>query len=512
MSEELPEGWCRAPISTAFDLNPAKPRSDEYANSLSVTFVPMPAVDADAGAITKPSIRPFAEVRKGFTSFRDHDVIVAKITPCFENGKAAICRSLTNGLGFGSTEFHVLRPIGVVLPDYIYHFVRQESFRRDGAQNMTGSVGQKRVPPDWISDVDLPIAPLAEQSRIVVKVEQLLARVNAARARLAKVPAILKRFRQSVLAAACSGQLTSEWRESDSQESAAELVRRLLAALPTDAERGADFPVKRWRLREQSAPATEQLPPIPESWVWRWLPTLGYMNRGRSRNRPRNAPHLYGGRHPFIQTGDIAQSRGRIRQHKQTYSDAGLAQSRLWPTGTICITIAANIADSAMLTYPACFPDSVVGLIPDPELCVTEFAEFFIRTAREDLSQFAPATAQKNINIGILEQVAVPLPPIHEQREIVHRVESLFALADKIEARVQAATLRVEKNTQAILAKAFRGELVPTEAELAKAEGRDYEPASVLLERIRTEREAAKTVKPVRRRVPRPTHREEIVQ
>jgi len=160
----------------------------------------------------------------------------------------------------------------------------------------------------------------------------------------------------------------------------------------------------------------------------------------------------------------------------------------MWQAGTICITIAANIANSAILTYPACFPDSVVGVIPDESLCLAEYLEFFIRTARADLDQFAPATAQKNINIGILSDVAVPLPHLTEQHEIVRRVEALFKLADTIEKRVAAATARAERLTQAILAKAFRGELVPTEAELARRERRDYEPAAVLLARIRAER------------------------
>jgi type I restriction enzyme S subunit len=335
--------------------------------------------------------------------------------------------------------------------------------------------------------VSLP--PLAEQKRIVAKTETLLARVNAARERLAKVPAILKRFRQSVLTAACSGRLTANWRDSHEIEDAVVAVARLRGARPSSADLDAEFPVKRWRVREMGELASESLPDIPESWVWVHLPELGYMNRGRSRNRPRNAPHLYGGPHPFIQTGDIAQSGGRIWHHRQTYSDEGLAQSRLWPAGTICITIAANIANSAILSYPACFPDSVVGLLPDPELCLAEYAEFFIRTAKEDLSQFAPATAQKNINIAILEEVAVPLPALPEQQEIVRRAEALFALADKIETRVQTATARVEKITQAILAKAFRGELVPTEAALARQECRPYESAAQLLARIRAQRE-----------------------
>ncbi len=181
------------------------------------------------------------------------------------------------------------------------------------------------------------------------------------------------------------------------------------------------------------------------------------MSRGKSKHRPRNAPHLFGGPYPFIQTGDIAQSQGVITSHQQTYSEAGLAQSHLWPAGTTCITIAANIANSAVLTYPACSPDSVVGLIPDESLCLKEYAEFFLRMARADLEQFALATAQKNINVEILCDVAVPLPPLAEQHEIVRRVEAMFKLADAAEKRVEAAKLRAEKLTQAILAKAFWG-------------------------------------------------------
>ena len=233
----------------------------------------------------------------------------------------------------------------------------------------------------------------------------------------------------------------------------------------------------------------EGLPELPDSWTWVHLPDLGFMNRGTSRHRPRNAPHLYGGNYPFIQTGDVARSGGRIVAHEQTYNAAGLAQSRLWPAGTVCVTIAANIADSALLTYPACFPDSIVGIIADPRFSLGEYLEYFIRTARNDLAQFAPATAQANINIAILNDVAVPTPPVEEQNEIVRRVDALFKLAGKIEGRVAGATKRADKLTQGILGRAFRGELVPTEAELARHDGRDYEAAAVLLERIKSERE-----------------------
>jgi type I restriction enzyme S subunit len=351
------------------------------------------------------------------------------------------------------------------------------------------------------------LPPLAEQKRIVAKVEELLVRVNATKERLAKVSMILKRFRQSVLAAACSGRLTADWRSTQKElEPADQLVERIRKKYREQYEaecskvkrEGKRLP-KKPEILESRKVETVELPEIPDEWTWIYLPALGHMSRGKSKHRPRNAPHLYGGPYPFIQTGDIAQSGGLITSHQQTYSEAGLAQSHLWPSGTICITIAANIANSALLTYPACFPDSVVGLIPDKSLCVKEFAEFFIRTARSNLDQFAPATAQKNINIEILSDVAVPLPPLAEQKEIVRRVEAMFKLADTIEKRLAAASLRAEKLTQAILAKAFRGELVPTEAELARRDGRSYEPASQLLACIKSERESKGVSERVRR-------------
>ena len=290
----------------------------------------------------------------------------------------------------------------------------------------------------------------AEQRRIVAKLEKLLGKVDACQQRLAKIPVLLKRFRQAVLAAACSGSLTEDWRDKN----------------PTDEK--VDAPVK------------ADLPEIPDSWRWVKLPKTGEMNRGKSRHRPRNEPSLFGGPYPFIQTGDIAQSGGRITSHKQNYSEAGLAQSRFWPAGTVCITIAANIAESAMLTYPVCFPDSVVGIIVNPEVCVAEYVEFFIRVAKADLATFAPATAQKNINIAILNEVSVPLPPLAEQQEIVRRVESLFALADNIEQSYKKAQAFIDKLTPSLLAKAFRGELVSQDP--------NDEPASVLLERINAEK------------------------
>lgn len=389
----------------------------------------------------------------------------------------------------------ICRPVEGVYSPFLFYFLFSDEGQNRILENFRGSA-QGGINQSFAIGTNVPLAPLAEQKRIVAKVEQLLARGNAIRERLAKVPGILKRFRQAVLAAACSGRLTEDWRyKHPNLESAQQLIQRVFARrreqYMTESQK-----LKTGHRKSPNEPANlkarkvegDELPEIPDKWAWVYLPDLGYMSRGKSRYRPRNAPHLYGGPYPFIQTGDIAQSRGLISFHRQTYSEDGLAQSRIWPSSTVCITIAANIASSAILTYPACFPDSVVGLIPDADFCLAEYAEFFIRTAQADLDQFAPATSQKNINIGILSKVALPLPPFAEQQEIIRRVEALFKLADAIEKRIAAAAVRAERLTQAILAKAFRGELVPTEAELARREGRPYEPASALLAKIEGQR------------------------
>ncbi|MBM4329943.1 MAG: hypothetical protein FJ117_01760 [Deltaproteobacteria bacterium] len=413
-------------------------------------------------------------------------------------GKVALVRdNFPHNPAVVNEHVFICRPAQGVYPPFIFYFLFSRAGQDRILENFRGSA-QGGVNQSFAPGTTIPLAPLAEQKRIVVKVEELLAQVNAAREHLAKVQAILKRFRHSVLSAACSGRLTAEWRDAQADlEPAEKLVERILwkrqqkymADCKKAKEEGKHSPKKPENIDSRKV-ETIELPEIPNEWTWIYLPYLGEMSRGKSKHRPRNAAHLYGGPYPFIQTGDIAQSAGRITSHQQTYNETGLAQSHLWPAGTVSITIAANIAASAILTYPACFPDSVVGLILDQDLCFAEYAEFFIRTARANLDQYAPATAQKNINIGILNDLAVPLPPYAEQKEIVRRVEALFKLAGMIDNRVKDATLRAEKMIQAILAKAFRGELVPTEAELARREGRPYEPASALLARIKGEHKA----------------------
>ena len=348
-----------------------------------------------------------------------------------------------------------------------------------------------------VEDISLPLPPLPEQRRIVAEIEKQFTRLDASVAALRRTRANLKRYRASVLHSAGSGELVpteaelarAEGRE---YEPADVLLERILA------ERRAHWEAqekRRGKYQEPAAPDTSNLPPLPEGWVWVTLPQLGELNRGKSKHRPRNDARLLGGSYPFVQTGDVKHSNGWITQHSQTYSEFGLAQSRLWPTGTLCITIAANIADTGILSYPACFPDSVVGFVAD-ELVAVKFFELFIRTQRDNLEQFAPATAQKNINLQVLSELVVPLPPLAEQHRIVAEVERRLSVIQQAEAAVEASLHRAERLRQSILKRAFSGQLAPQDP--------DDEPASVLLERIRAQREAEqKAASATRKRPPR---------
>jgi len=149
------------------DINPRLPRDHGLADDSEVSFVPMAAVSEVSGAIESASLRRYAEVKKGYTAFSDGDVLFAKITPCMENGKAALASGLAGGRGFGSTEFHVLRAREPVLPEWVYYFVRREPFRQEARRNFTGTAGQQRVPTSFLQEARIPAPPLEEQRRIV---------------------------------------------------------------------------------------------------------------------------------------------------------------------------------------------------------------------------------------------------------------------------------------------------------------------------------------------------------
>jgi len=354
-------------------------------------------------------------------------------------------------------------------------------------QNREGTTVQS-VKTETIRAFPLKVPPLAEQRRIVAKVEELLARVHVARERLAKVPKILKRFRQAVLAAACDGRLTADWREETlGSETAQDLVNRIA----TERQRREETLHRRRREDDEdsSSDAFAITWDIPAEWCWASLKDLLHYERSAAYGVLQPGSDVRGGV-PFVRICDLAN--GTVQEsnlkHIAASIDKQYPRTRLLGN-EVLVTLVGTIGRTAVV-HSALSGANVaraIGVLPLCPHVIPTYVRFALDhlPKNKELNDLAREVARKTLNLGLLKAVQIPLPPLTEQHEIVRRVDALFALADKIEARVQAATARVAKITQAILAKAFRGELVPTEAELARAAGRDYEPAAALLKRIR---------------------------
>jgi len=181
--------------------------------------------------------------------------------------------------------------------------------------------------------------------------------------------------------------------------------------------------------------------------------------RGRSRHRPRNDKKLYGGQYPFIQTGDIRNSDHFITEYTQTYNEVGLAQSKLWPKGTLCITIAANIAETGVLTFDACFPDSVIGCVFDETKTNIDYVEYLLQSFKAILQAEGKGSAQDNINLGTFEKQYFPFPDKPTQDKIVNKLDNMRKNIANLEQIYTQKLQDLDELKQSILQKAFNGEL-----------------------------------------------------
>ena len=164
------------------------------------------------------------------------------------------------------------------------------------------------------------------------------------------------------------------------------------------------------------------------SWEKKTLDQLGSISRGKSKHRPRNDPKLFGGQYPFIQTADVKNANFYITEYSDTYNETGLAQSKLWDVGTLCITIAANIADTGILGIPACFPDSVMGFIPYDGISDVRFIKYCFDLLQRDCKQISQGTAQDNLSWQKLSTIEFPAPPIETQ----HRIANILSAYDDL--------------------------------------------------------------------------------
>ena len=281
-----------------------------------------------------------------------------------------------------------------------------------------------------VLDMRIPVPSLSEQDLIVRRIEEFLPLIDRYELAFESLEQFNAHFpwemQKSILQMAIQGKLVPQ----DASEGTGEELFSQIQCVKSNL-------IKEGKIKkERSIPdiTEDELPfDIPDSWKWVRLPQIGELNRGRSQHRPRNDPSLYvDGIYPFIQTGEVAQNNFHISTYKVMYNDKGLAQSRLWPKGTLCMTIAANIGDVSILDFDACFPDSVVGFNAYPPLESNLFFLYGLMCYKPILDSMSHSTAQKNINIEILSSLAFPLPPLAEQKRIVAKLEEILPLCERL--------------------------------------------------------------------------------
>lgn len=284
------------------------------------------------------------------------------------------------------------------LRSYLFYFLSTQI-----EKNLELSLGaaQPNLSTEQINNIELPLPPLEEQKRIVAKLDILFAKIDKAIALHQKNIDEANVFMASVL-------------------------------------------------NDVFVELEEKYEKIP-------LFDVADVNRGKSKHRPRNDKKLFGGNYPFIQTGDVRNANKYIDTFNETYSEFGLSQSKLWKKATICMTIAANIGDVAILNIDSCFPDSVVGIYSENNS--NDFLYYFLLTLKQQLESQATTTAQMNINLKVLQTIGVPLPPLKTQQKVVSYLDEISSKMEKIK-QIQKEKMQSLKALKAsILDQAFKGEL-----------------------------------------------------
>src|SRR3989339_117557 len=342
-------------------------------------------IEKDTGRILE-----FIPVEKGELAsnkfvFTDKHVLLGKLRPYLN--KVAI----PDFSGICSTDIFPIKPIAVKVEKYFLAYILRQKAFVEYATSRSSGANLPRINAQTILDYKVNLPALPEQRRIA----NLLSRAEAA----------LEKRREAM-------RLADEFLKSVFLEMFGDPVRN----------------EKRWKIYD--------------------FHSTGTIDRGVSKHRPRNAPQLLGGPYPLIQTGEIANSTIYIREYKQTYSEIGLKQSKMWPKGTLCITIAANIGKVGILSFEACFPDSVVGYLPNKNM-TAEYVLFWLLFIQKRLEDSAPESAQKNINLNILRNLKIPVPPF----ELQSKFAGIIAQSEKLKEKQHESEKELENLFGALMQK-----------------------------------------------------------
>lgn len=349
---------------------------------------------------------------------------------CSEGGSAGRKTAIIKeDVCFGNKLFAIVNTEKKFIEKYVYYYTRYEGFREQFkilASTLMGGISAKNF-----GTIEIPLPSIESQKSVVDLLDDSLSQIDEGIETLIKTKEQLKVYRNAVLSEAFLGHFNKD--------------RHVEAVIECTSISDEEL---------------QKLPQIPNEWKYVPLAKLGDLGRGKSKHRPRNDERLFeNGKYPFLQTSEVKAATKYITEYSKMYGEFGLQQSKLWKAGTLCITIAANIAETAFLGIDACFPDSVVGFTPNEDINPW-YIKYFIESQKLRLWAFAPATAQKNINLDTLEKLIVPYCTLQEQNIIVNEIENRMSVCDSIESTIENALVQAEALRQSVLKKAFEGGLV----------------------------------------------------
>ena len=408
------------------------------------------------------------------------DILINRVNSRELVGKAAV---IPEGLGivvFESKNIRMRLLPGSLLPDFVSSFLLTRLARDQIEGQAKQTVGMATINQEHIKSWQIPMPPLAEQRRIVAKIAALFQQSRRGREALEAIPGLLARFRQSVLATAFRGELSE--RDAD-DEPASLLLERIRAERRERWEeelRAKGVDPSRRTYKEPAAPDTSSLPELPEGWVWSTAGDIAEVVTGTTP--PKKDPANYGDYIPFVKPPQLMD--GLVDSADESLSEVGAQLARIVPGGSVLVSCIGILGKTGITGRSVAFNQQINAMVI-PDRIEPQYILYYFQSARARarLHERASATTVTIINKSKFMTTPMPLPPTREQRLIVARIGALFAQADILEAQVVAARRRLEQVDQAILARAFRGELVEQDP--------GDEPASVLLERVRREREGS---------------------
>ena len=431
---DVPEHWAVKRGRFAMDVNPRSNRLRTLRPEDEVSFVPMEAV-GEYGGLTLEQTRAVADIGSGYTEFDDGDVVVAKITPCFENGKGALTAGLVNGAAFGTTELHVLRSDSNIERRFLFYFTISRLFRSLGEGEMYGAGGQKRVPPEFCEDVRVPLPTLAEQHAIADFLDRETAKIDTL---VAKKRTLIERLKEKRTAL---------------------ISRTVTRGLPPDAARAAGLPAN----PSLKPSGIDWIGEVPKHWVVRKVKYVAKMESGHtpSKSEPSNwvddecvIPWVSLNDTKYLKENDyIGDTAVKISGKGMKNSSA-----HLLPAGVVVFTRDATIGLTAITTCPAAVSQHIIAWVPGPKI-TPKYLLLSFKAMQQYLESFTFGSTLKTIGMTDVRKLATPVPPLPEQAAIAAYLDQETAKLDALVRRVEEAVERLQEYRTALITAAVTGKI-----------------------------------------------------